>query len=65
MIFLSGKTTFFVINQANLEVISPEQLSVLEADLKAVEEENGALTANVKELSSGAQNNHQPTLTCS
>ncbi|KAF6760187.1 Tat binding protein 1-interacting protein-domain-containing protein [Ephemerocybe angulata] len=47
-----GKTTFFVVNQANLEIVPAEKLASLESELKAAEEENTALSADVKGLSS-------------
>jgi hypothetical protein len=43
-----------VVNQSTLEVVPPEKLSSLEAELKAVEEENSVLSVDAKGLSSGS-----------
>ena len=43
-----GKTTFFVINQANMEHMPPEKLKTLEEEHKAIEEENKALKEEVE-----------------
>ncbi|KAI0790056.1 TBPIP-domain-containing protein [Abortiporus biennis] len=43
-----GKTTFFVANQANLEDMPAEKLATLEAEQKAIDEENKVLIADVK-----------------
>ncbi|KAG6331255.1 hypothetical protein ID866_7834 [Astraeus odoratus] len=48
-----GKTNFYVINQAHVDTVPEEELAVLEAECKAVEEENMALAAQVKQLSAG------------
>ncbi|OJT03222.1 Homologous-pairing protein 2 [Trametes pubescens] len=48
-----GKTTFFVVNQANLEDMPSEKLAALEAEVKRIDEENKSLGAEVK--STGAQ----------
>ena len=48
-----GKTTFFVANQGTLETVPPERLASLEAEVKAINEENAALAAEVKTLSNG------------
>lgn len=43
-----GKTTFFVVNQANLEDMPSEKLAALEAEVKRIDEENKSLGAEVK-----------------
>ncbi|KAJ7502868.1 TBPIP-domain-containing protein [Mycena galericulata] len=47
-----GKTSFFVANQANIEVIPAEQFTVLEEEYKAIDEENKLIGAEVKTLNS-------------
>jgi hypothetical protein len=47
---LPGKTTFFVANQANIECVPPEQLTVLEAEINTVDDENKLLGAEAKAL---------------
>ena len=42
-----------MVNQSALEVVPPEKLSSLEAELKAIEEENSVLSVDAKGLSSG------------
>lgn len=49
----AGKTTFFVVNQANLEDMPSEKLAALEAEVKRIDEENKSLGAEVK--STGAR----------
>jgi 26S proteasome regulatory subunit (ATPase 3-interacting protein) len=53
MTFSSGKTSFFVANQANIESISAEQLAALEAEHKVIDEENKFLAAEFKTLNAG------------
>ncbi|KAJ7350352.1 TBPIP-domain-containing protein [Mycena albidolilacea] len=45
-----GKTSFFVANQANIESIPAERFTELEAEYKAIDEENKILGAEVKAL---------------
>jgi len=52
MLFL-GKMTFFVANQAKIETLPSERISVLEAEYKAEDEENKAIAAQTKALSNG------------
>jgi hypothetical protein len=53
ILFGTGKTSFFVANQANIESIPAERFAELEAEYKAIDEENKILGAEVKALSSG------------
>ncbi|KAK7057470.1 TBPIP-domain-containing protein [Favolaschia claudopus] len=48
-----GKTSFFVANQANIEVIPAERFADLEAQCKTIDDENTVLGSEVKALSSG------------
>ena len=48
-----GKTTFFVINQANMEDVPAEKLKTLEDEHKAIEEGNKALAAELKTVTTG------------
>ncbi len=50
----SGKTTFFVANQANLDDMPAERLAALESEYKETDEENKQLVAETKMLSAGA-----------
>ncbi|TFK45729.1 TBPIP-domain-containing protein [Heliocybe sulcata] len=43
-----GKTTFFVANQANLDELPAERLAALEVEIKAMDEGNAVLAAEVK-----------------
>ncbi|GLB37843.1 putative homologous recombination [Lyophyllum shimeji] len=43
-----GKTTFFVINQANIDVVPKDALADLETEQKAVDEENKQSTADLR-----------------
>ncbi|KAJ7128970.1 TBPIP-domain-containing protein [Mycena crocata] len=47
-----GKTSFFVANQANIEVLPAERFTALEEEKKAIEDENKLIGAEVKSLSS-------------
>ncbi|KAJ7497032.1 TBPIP-domain-containing protein [Mycena latifolia] len=47
-----GKTSFFVANQANIEVIPAERFAALEEEYKTIDEENKLLGADLKTLSS-------------
>ena len=49
----TGKTTFFVANQANLEDMPSEKLAALEAEVKRIGEENKSLGAEVKSIGAG------------
>lgn len=49
----SGKTTFFVANQANINSIPAEKLTALEAEHKSIDEENKLLAGEFKTLTSG------------
>ncbi|KAF7375914.1 TBPIP-domain-containing protein [Mycena sanguinolenta] len=48
-----GKTSFFVVNQANIEAIPAERFADLEAEYTAIDDENKILGAEVKVSSSG------------
>jgi hypothetical protein len=48
-----GKTTFFVANQANIDVMPAEELVALEAEYKVIDEDNKARAAELKMLSTG------------
>lgn len=50
---LTGKTTFFVANQANLEDMPAEKLAGMEAEYKEVDEANKALQAEVRSATAG------------
>lgn len=45
---IRGKTTFFVVNQANLDSVPAEKIAALEAELKEIDEENKLLTTEVR-----------------
>ncbi|KAI6008667.1 TBPIP-domain-containing protein [Pisolithus marmoratus] len=45
-----GKTNFYVVNQAKVETLPQEELQALEAECKSVEDDNAALSAQVKQL---------------
>ncbi|KIK21527.1 hypothetical protein PISMIDRAFT_12275 [Pisolithus microcarpus 441] len=45
-----GKTSFYVVNQAKVETLPQEELRALEAECKSVEDDNAALSAQVKQL---------------
>ncbi|KAI6154701.1 TBPIP-domain-containing protein [Pisolithus tinctorius] len=45
-----GKTNFYVVNQAKVETLPQEELQGLEAECKSVEDDNSALSAQVKQL---------------
>ncbi|KAF9495298.1 TBPIP-domain-containing protein [Pleurotus eryngii] len=47
---LYGKTTFFVVNQANIASVPDEEIATLEAERQQVEEENGLKAAEAKAL---------------
>ncbi|TFK23696.1 TBPIP-domain-containing protein [Coprinopsis marcescibilis] len=47
---LYGKTTFFVVNQANLEIVPAERLASLDAECISVQEINKDLNIEVKSL---------------
>lgn len=49
----TGKTTFFVANQANLEDMPSEKLSGLEAEFKEIDEQNKALQMEVRAATMG------------
>jgi hypothetical protein len=49
----SGKTFFFVANQANIDSISSEKLASLEAEHKQIVEENKLLVGEFKAVTSG------------
>jgi len=51
--FGTGKTSFFVANQSNLEEMPPEQRAVLEAERVTLEGENQARAVQIKALTSG------------
>lgn len=55
----TGKTTFFVANQANLEDMPAEKLAALEAQYKTMEEENKVLMTEVKAASAGERDSLQ------
>lgn len=48
-----GKTTFFVINQATIDSIPAEKLTALEAEQKAIDEENKMLAADLRSFNIG------------
>jgi 26S proteasome regulatory subunit (ATPase 3-interacting protein) len=50
---MQGKTTFFVVNQANIEAMPPAQIAILEAELKSTNEEIKALAAEIKAATAG------------
>ena len=50
---MSGKSTFFVANQSNLEDMPTEKVSSLEKEKKELEEENKGLSNDVKSMTSG------------
>ena len=54
LLVLSGKTTFFVANQAHLEDMPAEKLAALESEYKQIDGNNKQLIAETKILSSGA-----------
>lgn len=54
ILFGTGKTSFFVANQANIEALPAERFAALEEECKAVDEENKLIGAEVKILSSGS-----------
>ncbi|KAG6844385.1 hypothetical protein H0H87_007289 [Tephrocybe sp. NHM501043] len=47
------KTIFFVVNQANIDTVPSDQLAVLEAEQKAVDDENKLLSAELRTALSG------------
>jgi len=47
---LLGKTTFFVINQSNIESVPTEGLAALEAEWRTIEEQNKILAADLRDL---------------
>ncbi|KAI6154659.1 Tat binding protein 1-interacting protein-domain-containing protein [Pisolithus tinctorius] len=49
-----GKTNFYVVNQAKVETLPQEELQGLEAECKSVEDDNSALSAQVKQLTIGS-----------
>jgi hypothetical protein len=49
-----GKSTFFVANQANLEVVPAETLAALESQTRATMEDNKQLSMDVKSLTAGS-----------
>ncbi|KAJ7647543.1 TBPIP-domain-containing protein [Roridomyces roridus] len=49
---LYGKTSFFVANQANIQVIPTEELAALENEYKTIDENNKLLAGQVKTLTS-------------
>ena len=51
---VTGKTTFFVANQANLEDMPAQKLAELETQYKKADEENKSLAGDVKSLGAGA-----------
>lgn len=52
-ILISGKTTFFVANQANIDSMLPDKVAELEAEYKSIEDENKMLAAELRSYSSG------------
>ncbi|KAF8835251.1 TBPIP-domain-containing protein [Paxillus ammoniavirescens] len=46
-----GKTNFYVVNQSNIETLPANDLTVLEAECKAVADANNSIAADVKNLS--------------
>ncbi|KAG6866417.1 hypothetical protein C0991_004702 [Blastosporella zonata] len=50
---VAGKTTFFVINQSNIDVVPSEELAALEATQKVIDEENKILLADLRTAQSG------------
>lgn len=68
----SGKTTFFVANQAKIDALSPDQIHTSEEELKLLDEENKAFAAQIKTATTGrsyltsiplfCNNNHRPEL---
>jgi hypothetical protein len=50
---LSGKTTFFVANQDNIDALPDHKVKALAEDTEALVERNKALTAEVKAASAG------------
>lgn len=51
--FTTGKTTFFVANQATIPSVPAETLGVLEEECKALDESNKASGAELKILTAG------------
>ena len=51
--FHSGKTTFFVANQAKIEAVSSEKLAILEAEYKAVDNANKLRANEIRTASNG------------
>lgn len=49
-----GKTSFYAVNQAKVETLPQEELRALEAECKSVEDDNAALSAQVKQLTAGS-----------
>ncbi|KAI6115582.1 Tat binding protein 1-interacting protein-domain-containing protein [Pisolithus croceorrhizus] len=45
-----GKTNFYAVNQAKVETLPQEELQALELECKSVEDDNAALSAQVKQL---------------
>ncbi|KAI6108328.1 TBPIP-domain-containing protein [Pisolithus sp. B1] len=45
-----GKTNFYVVNQAKVETLPQEELQALELECKSVEDDNAALSAQVKQF---------------
>lgn len=50
---LTGKTSFFVANQANIPTLPAEEIAALKEELGAVEDENKLLAAEVKAAAAG------------
>jgi 26S proteasome regulatory subunit (ATPase 3-interacting protein) len=49
----TGKTTFFVANQANIDVVPTDKLASIDAELKSVVEENKLREAQIRTLTTG------------
>jgi hypothetical protein len=54
ILFRTGKTSFFVANQANIEAIPAENFAALEEEYKTIDEENKLIGAELKSLNSGS-----------
>lgn len=55
LLVTTGKTTFFVANQANFEDMPADKLKALEDEHKAIEEANRALLIEVKAANAGRE----------
>ena len=59
----TGKTTFFVANQATLEDVPAEKLKQLEEEYKNIEDANKLLAADIRAASTGMMHASIPSLT--